>query len=149
MYILMPENNNDFKPCIEKIRAISVEDLIKAYGLASSVGKVTREAKVRPSGRVYLEKFLDELKEDMENKEPFEAFAIWVKKMIWHRPFSDANRRAIFECLQGFLLLCGYEIEATDEEYIEIGSKLRTMSVEDIHSLIRERARSIDLSFSK
>ena len=137
------------KDCIEKIRAITVDDLIEVYGLVSSVGKVTREAKVRPKGRDYLEKFLNEFKGDIQNKELFEACAIWVKKMIWHRPFSDANRRAIFECLQAFLRLCGYEIVATEEEYIEIGAKLRTMSESEIHSLIRERARSIGLSFSK
>jgi prophage maintenance system killer protein len=135
--------------CIEKIKAITVADPIQAYDMASSVGKVTREAKVRPTGRKYLEKFLNDLKKDIEEKEVFEAFAIWVHQMIRHRPFSDANRRVIFECLQGVLRLCGYEIVATEEEYIEIGSKLRRMSVSEIHSLIRERARSMDLSLLK
>ena len=41
--------------CIENIKAITVYDLIEVYELASSVGKVTREAKVRPKGREYLE----------------------------------------------------------------------------------------------
>jgi prophage maintenance system killer protein len=113
------------------------------------VGHVTRETKVRPRGKQYIKQFLDELKQDLDTKEPMEALTMWVKKMIWHRPFSDANRRSIFECLQGFLRLCGYEISATEEEYIEIGARIRTMSVEEIHSFIRERARSIDRSLSK
>jgi death-on-curing family protein len=134
---------------IAKIKSVTIMDIMSAYEISSTVGETTRDAKLRPKGKDHIERVLDELKENVCKMDLFEALAIWAKDMIRYRPFTDANRRVIFECLQTFLRMCGYEMDISEEESIKIGSELRTMETKEIHLFIRDRAKSIALSRSK
>lgn len=123
----------------EDLLLLDQSDLIETHFRASKHGRLTRAG-------VDKQHFLDsiwlEYRANLEARiDPIYTAARWVKHVVMHRPFYDANRRTGFAWAADHLGFWGIDLVINTPDAVAYKHTVRNRPFREVYAWFAERAR--------
>jgi prophage maintenance system killer protein len=119
------------------LKAVQIRDLVRAHELATTVG-TTHGVGVKKHH--FLDSIYREYQWNIHERiDPLYTATRWVKHMVMHRPFADANRRTAFLWTVTHFKAFGRRIDVDTTEAIDYKVLVKNKGFRDVRTWFQDR----------